>query len=202
MHLYQIMLDTINNVQLLSLIDKCLQNDRSAQFTFYDKYSKKVFGICLRYAKNYTDAEDILQEGFIKVFRYLKDYSGKGSIEGWMRRIMITTALNYYKKKNLLNKDVDPEATKFTIPNDYEALSKMSHEELLTMIQELPCGYQTVFNLNTIEGYSHKEISEIMNISVNTSKSQLSRAKLSLRKKIESIFEIEENMMASAALAC
>lgn len=164
------------------LIDQCLQHNRNAQFAFYEKYSKRVFGICMRYAKNSTDAEDILQEGFIKVFRYLDDYSGKGSIEGWMRRIMITTALNYYKKKNLMNKDVDPEMTKVHLPSDYEVLSKMSHEEILDLIRELPCGYQTVFNLNTIEGYSHKEISEIMNISVNTSKSQLSRAKHSLRK--------------------
>lgn len=183
------------------LIDQCLKNDRNAQFAFYEKYSKKVYGICMRYAKNATDAEDILQEGFIKVFRYLDDYSGKGSIEGWMRRIMITTALNYYKKKNLMNKEVDPEATKITLPNDYEVLSNMTHNEILVLIRELPCGYQTVFNLNTIEGYSHKEISEIMNISVNTSKSQLSRAKHSLRKKIESLFDVDENLITSAAIA-
>ena len=183
------------------LLSRCLQNDRNAQFMFYEKYSKKVFGICLRYAKNNTDAEDILQEGFIKVFKYLKDYSGKGSIEGWMRRIMVTTALNYYKKKNLFNKDIDPETTRSIIPNDQEVLSAMTHRELLVLIRQLPCGYQTVFNLNTIEGYSHKEISKIMNISVNTSKSQLSRAKNSLRKKIETLFDIEDNLLAVASLA-
>jgi len=193
--------NTIDTIIRDQLIEQCLKHDRNAQFAFYEKYSKKVYGICMRYAKNGTDAEDILQEGFIKVFRYLKDYSGKGSIEGWMRRIMITTALNYYKKKNLLNKEVDPETTRVSLPNDYEVLSKMSHEEILDIIQELPFGYQTVFNLNTIEGYSHKEISEIMNISVNTSKSQLSRAKHSLRKKIESLFEIDDTLLATAALA-
>lgn len=195
------MSDTVDIINRDVLIDRCLNNDRNAQFLFYEKYSKKVFGICLRYAKNATDAEDILQEGFIKVFRYLKDYSGKGSIEGWMRRIMITTSLNYYKKKNLLNKEVDPETTRNSLPNDYEALSNMSHNELLDLIHQLPFGYQTVFNLNTIEGYSHKEISEIMNISVNTSKSQLSRAKHSLRKKIECLFDIDETNVATAALA-
>jgi RNA polymerase sigma factor (sigma-70 family) len=195
------MVETANNLEIDSLLIRCLQNDRSAQFGFYEKYSKRVFGICLRYAKNNTDAEDILQEGFIKVFKYLKDYSGKGSIEGWMRKIMITTALNYYKKKNLLNKDVDPENTRVSLPNDYEVLSNMTHKELLVLIRQLPCGYQTVFNLNTIEGYSHKEISKIMNISVNTSKSQLSRAKNSLRKKIESIFEVDASVLSTAALA-
>jgi len=185
--------------QLLSL---CLKNDRHAQYRLYEKYSKKIFGICLRYAKNNTDAEDILQEGFIKVFKYLKDYSGKGSFDGWIRRIMITTALNFYKKKNLLNKDIDPENAYFTNPFNNEIVSTMTHEELLIMVRELPYGYQTVFNLNTIEGYSHKEISKIMNISVNTSKSQLSRAKHSLRTKIEELLHVEEMMVSAAALAC
>lgn len=184
--------------QVQDLINECINNNRRAQYDLYQKYSKLAFGVCLRYGKNSTDAEDILQEGFIKVFRYLKDYSGKGSFEGWIRRIMITTSLNFYKKKNLLNKDVDPEYTYNPFPNDNEAVSAMSHEELLGMIRELPNGYKTVFNLNTIEGYSHKEISEIMNISVNTSKSQLSRAKNTLRKKLETVFQFEDNMIAAS----
>ena len=186
---------------LKELIEKCLENDRTSQYRFYEYYSTRVFGVCLRYAKNFADAEDILQEGFVKAFKYLQDYSGKGSMESWLRRIMVTTSLNYYKKKNMLNKDVDPENTNILINKDYEGLSDMSHEEILELIRELPYGYQTVFNLSTIEGYSHKEISEIMQISVNTSKSQLSRAKQVLRNKIESIFKLEENLLAIAALA-
>ncbi|MBT3174031.1 MAG: RNA polymerase sigma factor [Lentimicrobiaceae bacterium] len=186
---------------LKELIEKCLENDRTSQYRFYEYYSTRVFGVCLRYAKNFADAEDILQEGFVKAFKYLQDYSGKGSMESWIRRIMVTTSLNYYKKKNMLNKDVDPENTNILINKDYEGLSDMSHEEILELIRELPYGYQTVFNLSTIEGYSHKEISEIMQISVNTSKSQLSRAKQVLRNKIESIFKLEENLLAIAALA-
>ncbi|MFK5854957.1 MAG: RNA polymerase sigma factor [Bacteroidota bacterium] len=196
------MADIIKNVEFDKLLSNCLQNDRSAQFKLYEKYSGRIFGVCLRYAKNRTDAEDILQEGFIKVFKYLKDYSGKGSFEGWIRRIMVTTALNYYKRKNLFNKDVDPESSYITLPATNEALSAMTHDELLVMIRNLPTGYQTVFNLNTIEGYSHKEISKIMNISVNTSKSQLSRAKNSLRNQLESLFHMEEIMISSAAVAC
>jgi len=192
----------INISENNQLLSRCLQNDRHAQYLLYEKYSKKIFGVCLRYAKNNTDAEDILQEGFIKVFKYLKDYSGKGSFDGWIRRIMITTALNFYKKKNLLNKDIDPENAYFTNPFNNEIVSTMSHDELLIMVRELPHGYQTVFNLNTIEGYSHKEISKIMNISVNTSKSQLSRAKNSLRNKIEELFHVEEMMVSAAAMAC
>lgn len=183
------------------LIDKCIKNDRTAQYEFYEIYSRKAFGTCLRYAKNQTDAEDILQEGFIKVFKYLRDYKGIGSIEGWIRRIIITTSLNYYKKKNLLNKEVDPEHVKHQFPADVNAISIMSHDELLKIIRQLPDGYQTVFNLNTIEGYTHKEISKIMNISVNTSKSQLSRAKLALRKKINTIFTTEEISIGSLS-AC
>lgn len=195
------MADIIKDVEFIELISDCLKNNRSAQYKLYDRYSRKIYGVCLRYAKNRTDAEDILQEGFIKVFKYLKDYSGKGSFEGWVRRIMITTALNYYKKKNLINKNVDPESSYITLPATNEAVSMMTHDELLLMIRDLPVGYQTVFNLNTIEGYSHKEISEIMNISVNTSKSQLSRAKNSLRNQLESLFHLEEIMISNAALA-
>jgi len=178
------------------LLAKCLEKNRKAQNELYMKYAPKLFGTCLRYSKNNTDAEDILQEGFIKIFKYLKDYRNEGHFEGWMRKIMVTTALNFYKRKNLLNKEVDPEfvnAPSMSIP---DVISLLSSEELLSMIQELPDGYRMVFNLNTIEGYSHKEIGEIMNISVNTSKSQLSRARNSLQKKINKLISVEkENLV-------
>jgi len=174
------------------LLEKCLEKNRKAQNELYMKYAPKLFGTCLRYSKNNTDAEDILQEGFIKIFKYLKDFRNEGHFEGWMRKIMVTTSLNFYKRKSLLNKEVDPEfvnAPSMSVP---DVISLLSSEELLSMIQELPDGYRMVFNLNTIEGYSHKEIGEIMNISVNTSKSQLSRARNSLQKKINSLFELEK----------
>ena len=178
------------------LLAKCLEKNRKAQNELYMKYAPKLFGTCLRYSKNNTDAEDILQEGFIKIFKYLKDFRNEGHFEGWMRKIMVTTALNFYKRKSLLNKEVDPEfvnAPSMSVP---DVISLLSSEELLAMIQELPDGYRMVFNLNTIEGYSHKEIGEIMNISVNTSKSQLSRARNSLQKKINKLISVEkENMV-------
>ncbi len=184
------------------LIEKCIVNDRKAQYQFYEKYSPKLYGVCMRYAKTGIDAEDILQEGFIKVFKFLKDYRGEGSFEGWLRKIMVTTAMNFYKKKNLFSRDIEPETIKIPFRNDHEILAAMSHKELLSFIHELPEGYRMVFNLNTIEGYSHKEIGEIMQISVNTSKSQLSRAKSSLRKRIENLFHNEECMMQYYASPC
>jgi RNA polymerase sigma-70 factor (ECF subfamily) len=177
------------------IIEQCLQNSRQAQYRLYEKYSPSMFGICLRYAKNSTDAEDILQEGFIKVFRYLKDYSGKGSFEGWMRKIMINSALNYYKRKNLISKGIEPEEAQHFLMHDFnhDVLSKMDHEELLKLIHDLPDGYRTVFNLNIIEGYSHKEIGDMMQISVNTSKSQLSRARSSLKRRVKELLSSEES---------
>lgn len=184
------------------LIDRCLTNDRKAQYDFYERYSPKLYGVCLRYAKTVIDAEDILQEGFIKIFKFLKDYRGDGSFEGWLRKIIVTTAMNFYKKKNLFSKDIEPESIPVALRNDHEILSSMSHKELLKYVHELPEGYRTVFNLNTIQGYSHKEIGEIMHISVNTSKSQLSRAKNSLRKRIEDMFHHEESMIQFHTSVC
>lgn len=185
------------------IITQCLNNNRQAQFRLYEKYSPAMFGVCLRYAKNSTDAEDILQEGFIKVFRYLKDYSGRGSFEGWIRKIMVNSALNFYKRKNLISKGVDPEVAQHYLPINYnnDALSKMDHEELLELIRKLPDGYRTVFNLNIIEGYSHKEIGSLMKISVNTSKSQLSRARSSLKRKVTELLQSEETKIAWVAQA-
>lgn len=180
------------------LIEKCLQNDRKAQNMLYTKYSSRLFGTCLRYAKNYTDAEDILQEGFIKIFKYLKDFRNEGHFEGWMRKVMVTTAINFYKRKNLLNKDIDPEYVNTPSVATPDAISLISNEELLSIVQELPEGYRMVFNLNSIEGYSHKEISEIMNISVNTSKSQLSRARNALQHKLLHLMNLKKSDLVHA----
>ncbi len=173
------------------IIERCIRGERKAQTLLYRQHSPKMYGICLRYAKNDTDAEDILQEGFIKVFRYLKDFRGEGSFEGWMRRIMITTSLNFYKKKSLLRSDIEYDKVKLEFASSPEAISKMTMEELLSLIQKLPTGYRTVFNLNTIEGYTHQEISQMLNISINTSKSQLSRAKSSLKAKLTKLISFE-----------
>jgi len=166
-------------------IERCLNNDSKTQGELYKQLAPKMFGICLRYAKNQMEAEDVLQEGFIKVFRYLKDYRNDGSLEGWVRRTMVNTAINFYKKKIKYQKDVSLDQTD-PINNDEEsAIDKLSAKELLEVIRELPDGYRMVFNLNVIEGYTHKEIGEMLNISENTSKSQLSRARGVLQEKLK-----------------
>ena len=150
----------------------------------YDHFSSKMYGLCLRFAKSRADADDILQEGFIKVFTKLDNFRNEGSFEGWIRRIMVTTAINYYKRKNLFVNDVEDHQLEHSKSTSDDALNKLSEEELINLISDLPNGYRMVFNLNVIEGYTHKEIGSMMNISSNTSKSQLTRAKISLQKKL------------------
>jgi RNA polymerase sigma-70 factor (ECF subfamily) len=195
-------MDNTAEIKRDNLIKSCIKGERIAQSNFYNKYSPMLFGISIRYAKNNTDAEDILQESFIKIFKYLKDFRSDGSIEGWMRRIIVTTSYNFYKRKNLINNYIEPETLNVALPGDHEIVSNMSHDELLKIIQKLPNGYRMVFNMNTFEGYSHKEIGDRMNISVNTSKSQLSRAKSSLQKTIISLFQSEEQKINLSVLPC
>ena len=166
-------------------IGRCLDNDPKAQGELYKHYAPRMFGICLRYAKNQMEAEDVLQEGFIKVFRYLKDYRNEGSLEGWIRRTMVNTAINFYKKKVKYQKDVSLDLTEPINHDEESAIDALSAKELLDVIRELPDGYRMVFNLNVIEGYTHKEIGEMLNISENTSKSQLSRARGVLQEKLK-----------------
>lgn len=161
-----------------------LKGDQDSCDIIYRHFAPKMFGICLRFAKNRMDAEEILQEGFIKIFTKLSEFRNEGSFEGWIRRTIINTAINYYKKnlRHLMDTDVtDCEIADRSLLDIYCSLSM---KELLNMVQKLPTGYRTVFNLNVIEGYTHKEIGEMLNISDNTSKSQLNRAKAILRKKI------------------
>jgi RNA polymerase sigma-70 factor (ECF subfamily) len=166
------------------LINRCLKNEVKAQEDFYRRFAPKMYGVCLRFAKNQMEADDILQEGFIKVFINLKTYRGEGSLEGWVRRTIVNTAINLYKKNAKYLRDIEIEKAEVVQNVDESALEKISVQELLKLITDLPTGYRMVFNLNVIEGYTHKEISQLLNISENTSKSQLSRARQTLQKKI------------------
>ncbi|GAB4403300.1 MAG: RNA polymerase sigma factor [Bacteroidia bacterium] len=157
------------------LVEGCKRNEARYQKLLYDKYHRLMYGVCLRYTDNTEDARDILQEGFIKVFRHLQTFRGEGSFEGWMRRIMVHTAIEHYRRNSrYFMVDVD-EAREVVF--DADAVSALSREEILGLIRKLPVGYRTVFNLYAIEGYSHQEIGTMLNISTGTSKSQLSRAK-------------------------
>lgn len=176
------------------LIRRCIQNDAEAQKKLYTTYSPKLWPVCLRFAKNEMAAEDIMQEGFIRIFRYLDKFEGKGSFEGWLRRTMVNTAINYYKKNLRQNHEQNIDDV-FTIKNeDMDAVSSLSEVELMRIISGLPDGYRTVFNLFIIEGYSHKEIADQLGISESTSKSQLSRARILLQKKVRSLFDMNEDV--------
>lgn len=166
------------------LIEGCLKRDPKAQEELYRHFGSKMYGLCLRYARNAMEAEDILQEGFIKVYTHLNDYRYEGSFEGWIRRTFVNTAINYFKKKSRELLEVSLDNLEFIGTQEESAFEKLSAEELLDLIQNLPEGYRLVFNLYVVEGYSHKEISKLLGISENTSKSQLSRARMSLQNMI------------------
>ena len=179
--------------QLNNIIKGCLKGDRKSQEQLYKMFSNRMFGLCLQYANNYDDACDILQEGFIKVYRKMDQFSGKGSFEGWIRRIMINTALERYRSHLHLYP-----LTENSVPEDKvsqeEIFEKLSSEDLLKFVQGLPPRYRMVFNMYAIEGYSHKEIAETMEITVGTSKSNLSRARDILQKKVKQYYDSTENI--------
>lgn len=165
------------------LVNKCLEKDTLAQKQLFEVYSRRMMGVCLRYSKDTDEAQDVLQMGFIKVFEKLEMYNHKGSLEGWIRKIIVNTALDNIRKNKKLMNNVEIEKVDYQLQNYNEnAIDALSAQDLLKVIQCMPTGFRTVFNLYVIEGYSHKEIADELNISVNTSKSQFSRARAYLQK--------------------
>lgn len=166
------------------LIKGCLNNERVAQELLYRRFSPKMYAVCLRYAGKAEDAQDILQDGFVKVFRNLHMYRGEGSFEGWIRRIFVNTAIEHYRRQVNLYPVTEHHENQLE-SKELSALDSLGAKDILLMIRELSPGYRTVFNLYVIEGYSHKEIAEIVGISEGTSKSQLARAKGVLQNMIK-----------------
>ncbi len=168
------------------LIKKVLEGDKRSQKTFYQRFAPKMYGVALRFARDKDEANDMLQEGFVKVFSKLQYYRGEGSLEGWIRRTIVNTAINIYKRnlKHLSSQDLDTVMI-FEKNNEASPIEQMSARELLGQINQLPVGYRTVFNLYVVDGYSHKEIADLLDITENTSKSQLSRARAYLQKRIQ-----------------
>lgn len=165
-----------HNMSESDLIKGCLEGDRRAQEYLYQKFSPKMYGVCLRYAGKAEDAQDILQDGFVKIFKNLHMYRGDGSFEGWIRRIFVNTAIEHYRRQvNLYPVTENHENLLET--KEVSAFDSLSVKDLMKIIQQLSPGYRTVFNLYVVEGYSHKEIAEMIGISEGTSKSQLARAK-------------------------
>jgi RNA polymerase sigma-70 factor (ECF subfamily) len=164
------------------LIDGCRKGSRAFQKALYDRYCRKMMVVCLRYSKSTAEAEDILQEGFVKVFQGIKDFRQESKLETWITRIMVNTALNVQRKKLYLYPMVDVE--EIDLPDEEMSISGIHFTQLLEMIQALPQGCQIVFNLFAIEGFSHKEIAEQLGISEGTSKSQFARAKSLLQQRL------------------
>jgi RNA polymerase sigma-70 factor (ECF subfamily) len=163
------------------LIAGCLREERWAQKQLYESYYGKLLGVCLRYSNNSEDARDILNEGYVKVFRYLERYKVGTSLECWMRRIMINTSIDYYRKE-MRHRSDDIEAAQYKIAEDNDVVSNYSAQEILKVIQVLPPAYRAVFNLYAIEGYSHKEVAESLGITESTSRSNLVKARVKLKE--------------------
>lgn len=177
-------LERIKDLAEHELIQRCLNNDILAQNELYRRFAGKMTGVCIRYAKNKDDAKDILQDGFVRVYLNLKSFKSEGSFEGWIKRIMINTAIKHYHKNLKLNNHSDIDAA-YDIGFEPNILNKLAVDELLKLIQLMPDGYRTIFNLYVIEGYQHNEIGEMLGISEGTSKSQLARARNFLMKLIQ-----------------
>ncbi len=164
------------------LIDGCRKGSRSYQKALYERYCRKMMAVCMRYSKSTAESEDILQEGFVKVFHSIKDFRQESKLETWITRIMVNTALNQQRKKLYLFPMVD--VNELDLPEDEVSMSGIHFTQLLEMIQSLPQGCQIVFNLFAIEGYNHREIATLMGISEGTSKSQYARARTLLQQKL------------------
>ena len=174
--------ETLHINQDFDLLQYCISGDSRAKFQFYSQYSAKLYGVCLRYARDEAEAKDMLQEGFIKIFRELASFRAEGNIEAWMRKIIVNTALSRLRKKNLqFLPYVEPPSF---IYSDEEIIGAISAEELIAVLNQMPQGYRTVLNLYAIEGYSHAEIAEMLDINEGTSRSQYARAKIVLKNRL------------------
>ena len=174
------------------IITLCQKNDRKAQKELYQAISPKLYGSCLRYAPNEAEAQDVLQDTFITIFKKIHQFKFKGSFEGWLKRIVINTALQKYRKKNHLQLIKEVPDTEEVVEVDFED-THLDIGFLLKLVQELPDKYRLVFNLYVLDSYSHREISKMLNISEGTSKSNLSRARKKLKEKLEKHQQREQN---------
>ena len=166
------------------IIEGCILGNPRMQRLLYERFSGKMYALCIRYAGNTDDAQDILQDGFVKVFVNIGKYKGTGSFEGWIRKIIVNTAIEHFRKKNNLYA-IDEKTENKIADENTNIFNLVEAKELLEIIKSMPTGYRTVFNLYAVEGYTHKEIALMMNINEGTSKSQYARAKSWLQEKIK-----------------
>jgi RNA polymerase sigma-70 factor (ECF subfamily) len=178
------------NIPESDLILGCLEGNRRMQEELYRRFSPRMYAVCLRYAGNTEEAEDILQEGFIKVFKKLDSFRSEGSFEGWMRRVFVNTAIEHFRRKRYMMPVTEKEEN--TIEGKYlSVLDDLAARDIMALVQELSPGYRTVFNMYVVEGYTHKEIADMLGISEGTSKSQLSRAKVILQDMVRQFIDQE-----------
>ncbi|MEP6597134.1 MAG: sigma-70 family RNA polymerase sigma factor [Ginsengibacter sp.] len=172
------------------LIQACINGDRHSQNKLYELFGPKMFSICIRYSKNREEAEDILQEGFVQVFRSLCKFRFEGSFEGWIRQIMVYSAIRYYRSKSKMHPVINIESVNAEEAGNESILSQLGKKELLKMIQKLPTAYRLVFNLYVFDGMKHREIAGLLNISEGTSKSNFFDAKKILQRAVTNSLKI------------
>jgi RNA polymerase sigma factor (sigma-70 family) len=176
--------------QIEQLIEDCINGKRQSQNRLYTLLMPKMFGVCLRYSKNREEAEEILQEGFIKVFEFIHQYKFNGSFEGWVRKIMVNCALQKYRSKRQMHAIVNIDTTQIEQTANEDIISRIGTKELLKMVQQLSPAYRTIFNLYVFEGMKHREIAEHLGISEGTSKSNLSDARALLQKAVNNSMQL------------
>ncbi|WP_294670650.1 RNA polymerase sigma factor [uncultured Fluviicola sp.] len=169
----------------LTLVNECAKGNSKAQRALFDKFAPKMLAVCQRYLRNNQEAEDVLQDGFVKVFQKIVDFKMEGSLEGWIRRIVVNTALDTIRKNKKLLDDIQVEEVQYKVSFTDHQFDGMDLAQLMKLINEMPDGYRIVFNMFAIEGYSHKEIADTLGVTENTSKSQYSRARAFLRTQLE-----------------
>ena len=171
----------------LQLIESCVKGDRASQKALYDRLAPRMLPLCMRYIGDRNQAEDILQDGFVALFTQLDKYKGEGSFDGWARKIFVNTALMSLRKKDALKMSEELDVVRGMKADMPSQGQNIGYKELMKLVMQLPAGFRTVFNMNVIEGYSHKEISEMLGISETTSRTQLSRARTWLQNKIKEL---------------
>jgi len=169
----------------LTLVNECAKGNSKAQRALFDKFAPKMMAVCQRYLRNTQEAEDVLQDGFVKVFQKIVDFKMEGSLEGWIRRIVVNTALDTIRRNKKLLDDVQVEEVQYKVSFTDHQFDGMDLAQLMKLIDGMPDGYRVVFNMFAIEGYSHKEIADTLGVTENTSKSQYSRARAFLRTQLE-----------------
>jgi RNA polymerase sigma factor (sigma-70 family) len=169
------------------LIRKCLKGDAAAQRQLFEQFAPRMMTVCRRYMPVRQEAEDILQEAFIRVFKSLHQFRSEGSLEGWMRKAFVRVAINHIKRSKMRFDHIDSAE----VAGHDDVVSEMGAEEILSLVQQLPVGYRTIFNLNVVEGYSHEEIGQLLGIAAVTSRTQLMRAKQMLQQKINQLNKVQ-----------